>query len=349
MSCPGQRNEANNSGMFCARSSAAVALLLCLCAVSIAPAGAAGAAAEVDSEQVKAIEARIKRFWIEPDGIPAGTRCGAEIVLLPGGQLLSFRVVDCDDYPALKRSLESTIPRAAPYPASSRPNASPAIRLELVSGEAENPAAVARNRELARIDSEAMKDRIGNAVRRYIVLPPGTPDDAYVLFDVTVLPDGKVANIQQVSSNGYDAWDAAVHRAIRRAEPLPVPSGESSHLLRMRFQAGPQPREATGKPAGITAGPRQLSDQELMDRANLPPAYPIESRSAREEGTTLIKLLVLEDGSPTSLQVELSSGYSRLDDAAIRAVEAWRFRPARRDGKPVESWLLVPITFRLDR
>jgi protein TonB len=46
--------------------------------------------------------------------------------------------------------------------------------------------------------------------------------------------------------------------------------------------------------------------------------------------------------------VEKSSGSPHLDAAALEAVKAWRFTPARRGADAVESWMLVPIVFRLD-
>ena len=37
-----------------------------------------------------------------------------------------------------------------------------------------------------------------------------------------------------------------------------------------------------------------------------------------------------------------------LDDAALQTVRRWRFVPARRGDTPVESWVDVPIIFRLE-
>jgi TonB family protein len=98
--------------------------------------------------------------------------------------------------------------------------------------------------------------------------------------------------------------------------------------------------------AACTTATTQKSPEQ-KPALNAPPRYPPESVVLREEGTTLIKLLVLEDGRPSSLQVDQSSGYPRLDNAALETVSTWRFKPAHREGKPVEAWLLVPVTFKL--
>lgn len=67
------------------------------------------------------------------------------------------------------------------------------------------------------------KARIIAKIRRYIVTPPGTPDDARAEFDVTLLPGGSVLDVKLVRSSGKEAYDSAVERAIRKAQPLPLP------------------------------------------------------------------------------------------------------------------------------
>ncbi|HEX2931804.1 MAG TPA: energy transducer TonB [Candidatus Binatia bacterium] len=42
-----------------------------------------------------------------------------------------------------------------------------------------------------------------------------------------------------------------------------------------------------------------------------------------------------------------SSGSEALDRAAAEAIKRWRFHPARYGDKAVESWLRIPIEFRL--
>lgn len=68
------------------------------------------------------------------------------------------------------------------------------------------------------------KRRIIEKVRRFIVLPPNVSDNAQVEFDVVVLPGGEVLGAKlKRSSNSVPAYDAAVERAILKAQPLPLP------------------------------------------------------------------------------------------------------------------------------
>jgi len=77
------------------------------------------------------------------------------------------------------------------------------------------------------------------------------------------------------------------------------------------------------------------------------PEYPEFARRRGYQGTALLRVRVLEDGRVAAVQIKESSGYQILDGTASKAVWTWRFAPALADGKPVASWVLVPITFRL--
>lgn len=79
-----------------------------------------------------------------------------------------------------------------------------------------------------------------------------------------------------------------------------------------------------------------------------PPPYPAAARRMRLEGTVLLEVLVDVDGRPLRVDVRESSGHRPLDAAARAQVLAhWRFRPAMRDGRPIQAIGLVPVNFRL--
>lgn len=84
--------------------------------------------------------------------------------------------------------------------------------------------------------------------------------------------------------------------------------------------------------------------------SNPRPAYPNMSRRLGEEGRVLLRVLVGVDGRPLQVVINESSGFSRLDRAAQEAVSLqWRFVAAKRSGAPIEGWVIVPITFKLER
>ena len=75
------------------------------------------------------------------------------------------------------------------------------------------------------------------------------------------------------------------------------------------------------------------------------PRYPPESQRSRERGTVLLRVLVDALGRPAQIQVERSSGYSRLDAAARMAVEKALFRPHEVNGIAQPAQVLIPIEF----
>jgi protein TonB len=78
------------------------------------------------------------------------------------------------------------------------------------------------------------------------------------------------------------------------------------------------------------------------------PEYPPASRRAGEEGTVQLQVFVLESGRAGEVKVAKSSGFPKLDEAAIKEVQRnWRFVPGKEDGKPTSMWHTFAVTFRL--
>ena len=77
------------------------------------------------------------------------------------------------------------------------------------------------------------------------------------------------------------------------------------------------------------------------------PNYPDSARRGGREGRVLLRVLVDEQGRSKKVEINSSSGNEALDRAAAEAVKRWHFHPARYDDKAVESWLRIPIEFRL--
>jgi TonB family protein len=81
---------------------------------------------------------------------------------------------------------------------------------------------------------------------------------------------------------------------------------------------------------------------------NREPYYPAAAREQGWQGTALLKVLVLRNGSVGSLEILRSSGFSILDRSALKAVKDWKFIPAQKDGQPIEIGVEIPVTFRLE-
>jgi protein TonB len=83
--------------------------------------------------------------------------------------------------------------------------------------------------------------------------------------------------------------------------------------------------------------------------ANCPkPEYPSSSRRNEEEGTVQLRFLIGTEGQVLESQVEKSSGFTRLDEAARLALSRCQFKPGTLNGKPEQSWASMKYTWRLE-
>lgn len=81
---------------------------------------------------------------------------------------------------------------------------------------------------------------------------------------------------------------------------------------------------------------------------NPAPVYPRAARERRIEGMVRLLVDVDERGGATTVKIKDSSGSLMLDQAAVAAVEKWRFRPAKLLGRNVSSQVEIPIRFKLE-
>jgi protein TonB len=75
------------------------------------------------------------------------------------------------------------------------------------------------------------------------------------------------------------------------------------------------------------------------------PAYPQWAKDALIEGKVLVRMLVGTDGIPKKAVVV--RGPTGLTEGLESALLRWRFRPALSNGRAVEVWVEIPISFRL--
>jgi protein TonB len=78
------------------------------------------------------------------------------------------------------------------------------------------------------------------------------------------------------------------------------------------------------------------------------PQYTTEAQAQRIEGTVLLDVVVLSDGSVGDVKVtrSLDSVYG-LDASAVSAMKQWQFAPGTKDGQPVAVRVAVEMNFTL--
>jgi protein TonB len=136
----------------------------------------------------------------------------------------------------------------------------------------------------------------------------------------------------------------------RQSPPPPVMTAAAEAPAAPAFAVAPQPpAPAVLPPVQTVSGPAITAARFDADYLHNPkPIYPAFSRRMNEEGKVQLRVRVGADGLPLDIEIKQSSGFPRLDNAARDAVAKWRFVPAKRGDEAVESWVGVPIVFKLD-
>ena len=113
-------------------------------------------------------------------------------------------------------------------------------------------------------------------------------------------------------------------------------------------QAKPVATAAVAKPSAAEPMPVTLPHLNADYLDNPAPDYPPASRELGEQGRVLVRAMVSTDGHVGQVALRKSSGFNRLDQAALDSVRHWRFVPARRGSQPVSAWVVVPVAFSIE-
>ncbi len=162
-------------------------------------------------------------------------------------------------------------------------------------------------------------------------------EEGSAIVGFTVDERGQVTGASITQSTGYPDLDAA---------SIATPSGRTY-----------QPAMLAGKPIACRNLMRvtwKLSDDDrAMAGINMremgPADYPAQAKADKEEGVTLILLLMDENGKIVNSAVVKSSGFGDLDAASLDLIYGDRkAAPARFFGKPVKTGVVFGFRWSLD-
>jgi protein TonB len=79
------------------------------------------------------------------------------------------------------------------------------------------------------------------------------------------------------------------------------------------------------------------------------PTYPFRAKRRGVEGKVVVRFLVDKQGRVSQSTVVRADPEGVFEQSALKAVRQWRFQPGTKDGRPVATWVQVPIRFELKR
>jgi protein TonB len=103
-----------------------------------------------------------------------------------------------------------------------------------------------------------------------------------------------------------------------------------------------------GEAGALTEQPVPTFDPGPAYTYNPKPRYPRTARRRGQQGTVVLLVEVRANGRAGEIEIEKSSGYELLDNAAVKAIRRWRFVPAEKAGIPVGTKVKIPVEFNLE-
>ena len=173
--------------------------------------------------------------------------------------------------------------------------------------------------------------------------PAPVPEAVAVAPTLMTSPPSTPGTSATLATPAPSATQEPLSPLAARAEPVDAPAATGSASPSPSSPAASKPvaREAEAPVSVVRVEP------SLIASSQQPPVYPRASRRAGEAGTVVLRINIAASGAVTATAVAVSSGFERLDAAAQKAVQQWRFTPGTVDGVPTAMPLQVPIRFEL--
>ena len=96
--------------------------------------------------------------------------------------------------------------------------------------------------------------------------------------------------------------------------------------------------------------PPQISEagQDIGYNRQIQPRYPPVMMRRGVEGKVMLRVLVGEDGTPVTIEIEDGSGHREFDQEAKRVVAKYKFNPKKVNGATQQGWVRVPVVFKME-
>lgn len=162
----------------------------------------------------------------------------------------------------------------------------------------------------------------------------------------TISPDTSLASLPVSTPAPLQPADTAVPASAPPTAPVTTAPAKVDVVVSAAASAlSPSPSPTL--PGAVTA--RIIPSAALHYLMAPVVDYPRQSRRQRETGLVIVRAFIdSAGGAPRTVQISQSSGFARLDAAAMAAVQRARFTSSTNNGQPVEGWALIPIRFELE-
>jgi protein TonB len=164
--------------------------------------------------------------------------------------------------------------------------------------------------------------------------------------DRTPVPSQQAFTAQPLTQSS--AENPPFESSVSVSEKVPTTQADSTPMRsgKMAMAAGP-PSTTLVQTVEHGQVPQGSPSNEAEHLYAPEPIYSGLSKRLNETGTSVLRVLIGKDGLPKKVELAKSSGFQRLDAAAVEAVKEWRFVPHQENGIAIEKWYLQSITRNL--
>ncbi|MCM2274518.1 MAG: energy transducer TonB [Candidatus Didemnitutus sp.] len=159
-----------------------------------------------------------------------------------------------------------------------------------------------------------------------------------MIFDLHVDATGNVERIETVATESNRLSELAMALLLRKKFPEKLVDGQVVAQV-IRYPLFFPVEDDLGAEANAAPMPQPIL--QMM------PTVPLKLRKALLPGGALLKVWVDHKGRTTKVDLVRAS-HEDYGRAAAEAVKQWKFRPAVKDGNPVDSWFHAGITFSFE-
>lgn len=132
-----------------------------------------------------------------------------------------------------------------------------------------------------------------------------------------------------------------------KPEPKPDPKPEPKPIVKVTTPK-PEPMPEPMPEPKPTPAPHVPVFTQVAQTFAPQPTIPDELRAQAIDKTVIVEITVDENGNTTNVKLTQSTGNDDLDRIAIDTPRKWKFRPATRDGQPVESKVRLHVEFQVN-
>jgi TonB family protein len=206
------------------------------------------------------------------------------------------------------------------------------------------------------------------------MVTPVYPDSAraagiegQIVLQIVIDEQGRVTDVQVLSARPPGLFDEAAVMAIRQWIYEPARSGGQPIKVRLGQQiefslkdvkppqpplppSVEEPRIIVRMRPGSGETPISMAWEEapeLIPETLVKPEYPPLALKERVEGKVILQVVIDEDGNVVEAEVLFAQPPGIFEEAAIRAIKQWKFKPAKQYDKPIKVLIAWPVDFRL--